>query len=107
MSGLTKTGTLKKGLVLANLPEPQRDFELREATAQDLFDAEADADASRPMTFRAALIARQLVRIGTFEGPFTLAVLGRLSAGDMSRLIQAQRELDSEGEGEQPGVAPA
>lgn len=107
MQALKKTGQLKHGLVLGTNPEPQRDFEMREALGQDLFDAEADVEPSRPMTYRSALIARQLVRIGTFEGPFTLALLGRLKAHDLAILINAQRELDQEGEGEQLGAVPA
>lgn len=97
---MSKTGTLKHGLKVGD--QVHKEFELREALAGDMFAAEADADASRPMTFRAALIARQLVRVGGFEGPFSLGMLGRLKGADMAILFKAQQELDEAGEDVQP-----
>jgi phage FluMu protein gp41 len=97
----TKTGTLKHGLKLGD--QVHKEFELREATAGDLFAAEAEADSSRPLTYRAALICQQLVRIGTFTGPFILGTVAKLKVADLNILIAAQRDLDAEGEGEQPG----
>lgn len=89
-------GTLKHGLRIGELIH--KDFVMREALAEDMFAAESDATAERPMSFRAALIARQLVRIGEFDGPFSLAMLGKLKANDMNRLVRAQVELDKAGE---------
>lgn len=95
------TGTLKRGLKVGETIH--KDFELREATAGDVFAAEAEADPSRPTTFRSALAAQQLVRIGAFEGPFTLTVLAKLTGRDLSRILDAQLALDIQGEEEQPG----
>ncbi|WP_282265926.1 hypothetical protein [Stenotrophomonas sp. PS02298] len=92
----TMHGTLKHGLRIGDTVH--KDFVMHEALAEDMFAAESDATAERPMSFRAALIARQLVRIGTFEGPFSLAMLGKLKAADMNRLVRAQLELDKAGE---------
>lgn len=93
-------GTLKHGLKVGE--EVHKDFVMREALAGDMFAAEAVADASKPMTYRAALIAEQLVSIGTFGGPFTLSMLGKLKGADMAILYNAQRELDEAGEDAQP-----
>lgn len=96
-----KTGTLKKGLKIGDTLH--KDFELRQCTAADYFAAEASASATKDITFRAALAAQQLVRIGTYEGPFSLQMLGRLTPGDIGRLCDARDELEREGEAEQPG----
>ena len=97
----TKTGTFKKGLKIGE--DLHKEFELREATAADYFQAEADCDSSKPITFRAAIATRTLVRVGTFTGPFTLSLIGRLSPGDLNRLMEARDALEREGESEQLG----
>lgn len=99
MSPLTKSGTLQHGLKVGD--QVHKEFEMREALAGDFFAAEADAIADKPMSYRGALIARQLVRVGTFEGPFTMGMLGRLKGSDFAILLQAQRALDEAGEGPQ------
>jgi phage FluMu protein gp41 len=97
----TKTGTLKHGLKVGEVVH--KDFEMREAITGDMFAAEAEADSSRPVSYQGALICQQLVRIGTFTGPFTLSLLGKLKIADFNILASAQRDLDAEGEDEQPG----
>lgn len=97
----TKTGTLKRGLKIGEAVH--KDFELRQCTAADYFAAEAQTAAVKDISYRAALVSQQLVRIGTHEGPFSLAVLGKLTPGDLMRLIDARDELEREGEAEQPG----
>lgn len=99
----TKTGTLAHGLTVGGLTH--KDFVLREALAGDYFSAEAEATQDKPMSYRAAVLARQLVRVGSFEGPFTLAMIGKLKGKDLAILMDAQRKLDAEGEGEQLGVS--
>lgn len=101
MSTQQITGTLRHGLTIAEAV--QKEFVLREALAEDYFAAEGDASADRPTTYRAALLARQLVRIGTYEGPFTLSMLGKLRSADLSILLGKQRELDALGEDAQTG----
>ncbi|WP_368565490.1 phage tail assembly protein [Pseudoxanthomonas sp. UTMC 1351] len=101
MERLTKTGTLVHGLKVGE--QVHKEFELREALAGDYFAAEGDATGARPMTYRAALVARQLVRMGTFQGPFTLEMISKLKGADLSRLLTVQQELDREGEDEQLG----
>ncbi len=92
----TMRGSLKYGLRVGE--EVHKDFVMREAFAGDMFAAESDATVDRPMSFRAAVIARMLVRVGTFEGPFSLAMLGKLKQADMNLLVQAHTELDKVGE---------
>lgn len=101
MSAITKIGTLPHGFKVGE--ETHKEFEIREPSTADLLDAESDADATKPLNFGAALLARQLVRIGTFEGPFAIALVRRLHRKDFAALMAAQRELDAQGEGEQHG----
>lgn len=89
-------GTLKHGLKIGE--QVHKDFELRELTTQDMFDAEQLADSSKPLTFNAALLCKQLVRIGTFTGPFTIAMIGRLKPADYAILQGKQTEADKLGE---------
>jgi phage FluMu protein gp41 len=96
MERATTTGTLKHGLHIGS--EVHKDFEMREALAGDIFDAENDATGEKPTAFRAALIARQLVSVGTFRGPFTLKMIGQLKTVDLAVLLNAQKELDQLGE---------
>lgn len=98
---MSKTGTLKHGLKIGD--QVHKDFEFREGTAADYFAAEAEADSSKQISFRAALAAQQLQRIGTFNGPFTLSMLGKLHPSDLKMLMDAREALEAEGEGEQHG----
>jgi len=99
MFEVNKAGSLKHGLKVGD--ETHMDFVLREPTTGDLLDAENDADVSKPLNYTAALLARQLVRIGSYEGPFTTSMIRRLHRVDFAMLMQAQREVDTAGEGEQ------
>lgn len=93
---LVAKGTLKKGLKIGE--DVHRDFELQEANAGDLMDAEMNADITKPLNYSMALMAKQLARIGTFEGPFTPGLLRGLSQQDLRTLRDAQAELDLMGE---------
>lgn len=98
------SGPLRQGLLLAG--EVHKGFTLREATVDDLLDAELEADVSRPLNFNAQLLVRQLVRVGSFEGPFTVAMIRRLKPVDWRILRAAQSEIDDLGE-DAPASAPA
>lgn len=100
----TVKGTLKHGLKHGDAVH--KDFELREATTGDMFDAEQDAPPDTPLAFNGALMCRQLIRIGTFEGPFTLGIIRKLKAVDYGILRAAQMEADKLGEADAaPGAA--
>ena len=92
----TVKGNLPNGLVIDGTTH--RDFEMREATVGDMFDAENDSDVTRPLAFNGQMMIRQLVRIGTFTGPFTVGMLRSLKPADYRTLRAKQMELESEGE---------
>lgn len=92
----TVVGTLPHGLAIDGVIH--RDFEMREATVGDMFDAENEADVTRPLTFNGQMLLRQLVRIGTFTGPFTLGMLRLMKPADYRALRAKQMELDALGE---------
>jgi len=94
----TVKGMIPNGLVIDGVTH--RDFELREASVGDMFDAEIDADVTRPLTFNGQMLLRQLVSIGTFKGPFTMNMLRGLKPADYRALRAKQMELDAMGEAE-------
>ncbi|WP_028008683.1 phage tail assembly protein [Solimonas flava] len=96
MSNVTVKGTLKHGLKIGDVVH--KEFELREATTGDMFDAEAEVTPNQPLGFSGALICRQLVRIGTFEGPFVLGMLRKMKPTDFALLRAAQLEAEKLGE---------
>lgn len=97
-------GSLRHGFSIAGVTH--KDFSLREATVDDLLDAELEADVSKPLNFNAQLMARQLVKVGSFEGPFTVNMIRRLKPVDWRLLRAAQSEIDDLGEDE-PASEPA
>lgn len=95
---LLARGKFKHGMAIAGVKH--MDFEMVEALSSDNFEAEKDVSANNVLTFNGALMALQLRKVGTFSGPFTLDLIGRLKPGDYNRLRAAQMELDVLGEGE-------
>lgn len=69
----TYSGKFKKGMRIGS--EVHMDFELREMSTEDMLEAELEFTAATPMNFKAALAARQLVRVGTYQGPFTTSMV--------------------------------
>ena len=98
------SGPLKVGISISGVIH--KDFELREALVGDMLDAENEADVTRPLNFNAQMMVRQLVRIGSYTGPFTVGMLSRLKPADWRILRAAQSEVDALGEGD-PASAPA
>jgi phage FluMu protein gp41 len=98
----TYTGKFKKGMKVGS-KGPFMDFELREMTTEDMLDAELEFPPSKFMNYRAALAARQLVRVGDFEGPFTTAMIKKgLNPVDFDILISALDEVAKLGEDSSP-----
>lgn len=93
---LIATGTLKRGLKIGS--SVHKEFLLREAITGDLLAAEQQSRTETVLNFSAAVLARQLVRIGSFEGPFTVGMLSELRAYDFGVLRNAQLEIDAVGE---------
>lgn len=92
MTEITETGQLKFGLKIGD--ECHKDFVLRPIFSMNqMFRAEDEAEADKPMQFQAALLAQQIVRTGSFDGPFTMQMLGNLHPVDFGILRGAQNQL--------------
>ena len=89
----TQSGTLKDGLMFKG--QPQFEFDMRPIqTTGELFDAEMEANGvDNQLSFQGALLARQLVRVGDCQGPFTLQQIRALSPRDWTILRTAQATL--------------
>ena len=97
-------GKLIHGLLINGVAH--KDFVLRDALVDDLLDAENEVDVMKPLNFNAQLMVRQLVKVGSFEGPFTVGMIRRLKPADWRILRAAQSESDALGEVD-PASEPA
>jgi len=95
---MTRSGTLQSGMRIGD--DVHYEYEMREALTSDLFAAEEIASPTQPLRFNAALMTLQLTRVGTFEGPFTVDMIGRLKADDYGILRATQLEMEDSGEAE-------
>ncbi len=93
----TVTGTLKHGLKIGD--QTHHEYVMREPTTADLFDAEDEHGTGTPLKFKASLIARVLVRVGSFEGPFTFSMVRGLKPADFMTLTESYAEAEKLGEG--------
>ncbi len=89
-------GKLRHGMKIGG--EVARDFVLREALTSDLLQAEQTVGSDKELNFSAAVLAIQLVKVGTFTGPFTLSMIAEMKVTDFSVLRTAQSELSALGE---------
>lgn len=94
-------GTLPLGLKIGE--QVHKAFELRPLETGHVYDAEDMVDPSKPIKFAGALLCQQLVRIGTFEGPFTLELMRKIDPKDVAAMQDVRMAMASEGEAEQPG----
>lgn len=101
----TFTGDFKKGMSVGK--EIHMDFELRQMTTEDMLDAEMEASTATPMNFNVALIIRQLVRVGTYEGPFVASMVRKLDPKDFNLLSDALQKVAKLGEDSSPTTATA
>ncbi|MFA6971636.1 MAG: hypothetical protein WC208_09585 [Gallionella sp.] len=98
----TVQGTMKTGLVISGTEYPN--FEMREATVEDMLDAEMDAGVHTPLNFNAQMLLRQLVNVKSrddhesFSGPFSIEMIRKLKPHDFRVLRAKQQELDALGE---------
>lgn len=102
------TGKFRFSLTIAGVVYTY--FEMREATVQDMTDAEmgaaqAGGGVHTPIAFNGHMMVRQLVSVSNdegavYDGPFTFAMLQRLKAADYRALRTAQQEVDQLGEAE-------
>jgi phage FluMu protein gp41 len=89
---LVLTDKLLHGLNLDGVRHSE--FDLREAITEDLFEAERLSPAHNALAFDAQMICRQLVRIGTYTGPFTIEIIGKLKTVDFALLREKALELE-------------
>lgn len=99
------TGTLTRGLRIGDAVH--KAFELRAATTGDLLDAEADAPVDHRLGFRTALLARQIVKLGSLSGPLDFKLLRGLHPADFDELSRAQQQADEEGNAEPSSSSPS
>ena len=90
------SGPLKVGIKIEG--ELHKTFQMREALLDDLLDTEQEVDVTKPLNFNAELMTRQLIKVGSFEGPFTVGILRRMKPADWRILRAAQTEIDLMGE---------
>ncbi|TCS35798.1 phage FluMu protein gp41 [Paucimonas lemoignei] len=96
-------GKFKKGMKIGK--EVHMDYELREMTTEDMLEAEVEAPLSTPMNYKAAVAARQLVRVGSYEGPFTTGMVRKLHPVDFNELTMVGLdEVAKLGEDSSPSV---
>jgi phage FluMu protein gp41 len=101
----TMTIMLRHGLKVGDAVHYEA--ELREIDAGDILDAIAESEkmvmtpngtfqmVRSPILATVAVIRRRLVRIGSFEGPFTTEILRALLASDFALLAGASDKMDS------------
>jgi len=100
----TTTVTLKDGLKIGE--ETHLEAEIREPSGGDILDANEDGEklvatpagyqlVPSPTMVGAHVLRRQIVRIGTYPGPLTLAELRKLSANDLATLQHRAEALES------------
>ncbi|WP_273456393.1 phage tail assembly protein [Nevskia ramosa] len=93
----TVSGTLKHGLKIGD--KTHLEFVMREPTTEDLFEAEDVHGTDTPLKFKGALIARVLVSVGTYTGPFTFGMVRGLKPVDFLTLSEKYAEAEKLGEG--------
>lgn len=99
--------------VIKKLPFPwpvggqvANEVEVRPAVLGDLLEAEKEAHPySQPNGFSVALACLQIVRAGTFTGPFTKGQFIGIKPETWFVIRDALQEADALGEGEQPSQA--
>lgn len=97
----TFIGQFKKGMKVGK--ETHKEFELREMTTEDLLTAELEIGLDKPMNFKAQLASLQLVRVGTYDGPFTVSMIKALNPVDFRILTdQGLNGVSALGEGSSP-----
>lgn len=90
---LTEKGTLDEGALVGGVRHAA--FELRSPTLQDNIDAVDEVGSHNPVAINAAVLARQLVRLGTLEPKqITFELLCSLHPADYNILDRAAAELE-------------
>lgn len=96
----TIKGTLKHGLKVGEAVH--KEYEIREGTTADLFDAEDEAPVHKRLSYKGALLGRLLVRLGDLSGPIDMVMIRKLHRADFDQLCSDLDKVDQEGKSE-PG----
>lgn len=75
-----------------------KDIEVRPALMEDVCNAEQDASPMRPNSFNVQMACLQVVRAGTFTGPFAPGHFRTMRAAQFSVIAAAMQEADQLGE---------
>lgn len=74
------------------------EIEVRPSTVDDTCEAEAHCSPARPNGFMVEMACRQVLRCGTFAGPFAPAHFKSMKSPKFDEICQAMREADQLGE---------
>lgn len=99
----TIKGTLKHGMKMGD--SVHKDFEIREALVEDMVEAEKEIPPTDLHAFNVQMLCRVVVRVGSFNGPFTPAMFAKLKRPDYNALVHAMLKADSLGEPVSAGEA--
>jgi phage FluMu protein gp41 len=93
-------GTLKHGLKVGEGASQKvyKDYVLRPAGVADMFDAEDLAPVSKTLSYKGALLGRQLVKLGEMSGPIDMSLIRKLHPDDFYQLTQDMKKVDEMGE---------
>lgn len=75
-----------------------KDIEVRPSNMSDVLTAEEEASPMRPNAFNIQMACLQVVRAGTFTGPFAPAHFKQMRSTQFSAVAEAMREADTLGE---------
>lgn len=90
---LRQSGTLVSGVLVEGATH--RDFELRLPTVQDNIDAVDEVGGHNGVALNAAILTRQLVRLGTLKREeIDFDLIAGLHPADFNRLEEAASELE-------------
>lgn len=94
--------TLKHGFQIDGVAYVK--FDMREATVDDMLEAEMEAGVHTPLNFNTQMLSRQITKITSasgkdvFEGPVTVGMIRKLKPADFRVLRAKQMEIDALGE---------
>lgn len=97
---MTLQRKFKHGMIIGKQKTKHMDFVVREASTMDMLEAEMEASTNTPLNFNTHMAARQLVRVGDYEGPFTFNMIAKLHRDDWAILRKAILEVNEKGEDE-------
>ncbi|MCE2691601.1 MAG: phage tail assembly protein [Rubrivivax sp.] len=92
MKDLTLSGELEQGVEVEGTWH--RSFTLRAPTVQDNIDAVDQVGTTNAIALSAAILARQLTRLGTLPAPVPLELITGMHPSDFNRLEAAAAELE-------------